>query len=273
VLLYCFFAFRDKKYTFQVLNVIFFNCMITFVYKRTKQFLCREIIMKKKLLAILMVTVLSVSMLTACGSKDDSSSESSKSAASEESTDESSDAVSDEYFAKLQEAYAALTDEYNQVVDIYNSDEIAANADIEDTLAQAKDVMEQMGEIDQSNLSQADAETLMDVMVDLEEALNLLIQGMEVAEDPNATASAEEIQTLQDNYALLVQAYDLVVDAYNDDSVAQSDDIEAALAEVMSVTEQMGELETDSLTSQDCSDLNGAIVDLANTLQIILDNM
>lgn len=229
--------------------------------------------MKKKILAILMVTILSMSMLTACGSSDSDSEETTKATASESTSESSGDMVSDEYFANLQEAYAALAEEYNEVVDIYNSDEIAANEDIESTLAQAKDLMEQMGEIDQSELTQADAEDLMQAMVDIEDALNLIIEGMELADNSGALASAEDIQTLQDNYALLVQAYDQVVDVYNDDSVAQNDDIEAALADVMSITQEMGEIETDTLTVKDCDDLNGAINDLAQTLKLILDNM
>lgn len=82
----------------------------------------------------------------------------------EEVSDASGDMVSDENFTILQENYELLTEVYNAVVDAYSSDEVEANAEIEDTLNEALEILEEMGTIEQETLTAADAEALNEAM-------------------------------------------------------------------------------------------------------------
>lgn len=86
--------------------------------------------------------------------------------------------VSDETFAALQENYSALADAYNAVAEAYNSDEIAADADIESTMNQAYEIIEQMGEISQDSITEADAQELVDAMVKILEVLEAVVNSM-----------------------------------------------------------------------------------------------
>lgn len=100
--------------------------------------------MKKKILAVVLAGVMAMSMLTACGG----SAETAETADVETTEDAASDeACSDETFATLQDNYAIMVDAYNQVKDLYESDEIAGDAEIEDLMNQAADVINEMGEI------------------------------------------------------------------------------------------------------------------------------
>ena len=85
--------------------------------------------------------------------------------------DGSGDMVSDENFAILQENYAALTEAYNAVVEVYSSDETEANADIENALNEAVEILEQMGTIEQESLTEADAQELNNAMMEILDAL------------------------------------------------------------------------------------------------------
>jgi len=86
--------------------------------------------------------------------------------------------VSDETFAVLQENYAALTEAYNAVAELYNDDSIEANADVENALNQAYDIIEKMGTIEQTSITEADAEALNDAMVVILEVLDAAIDAM-----------------------------------------------------------------------------------------------
>lgn len=78
---------------------------------------------------------------------------------------ESSEGCSEESFAALQEAYGYLVEEYDMIVDEYNNnDSIPQNDDLESYLADAKNLIEEMGEIDRASISEADAESLAESM-------------------------------------------------------------------------------------------------------------
>ena len=65
----------------------------------------------------------------------------------------------------LQDNFAALTDVYNEVVDLYNNDGIEPDGEIEDLLNQAKDVIEEMGELDENDFNdESEMEQLNDSM-------------------------------------------------------------------------------------------------------------
>ena len=131
--------------------------------------------MKKKILAVVLAGVMAMSMLTACGG----SAETTETADVETTEDAASDeACSDETFATLQDNYAVMVDAYNQVKDLYESDEIAGDAEIEDLMNQAADVINEMGEISQDTITELDAETLNDTMLTLLDVLDAVVDAM-----------------------------------------------------------------------------------------------
>ena len=110
--------------------------------------------MKKKILAVVLAGVMAMSMLTACGGSAETA-ETTETADVETTEDAASDeACSDETFATLQDNYAVMVDAYNQVKDLYESDEIAGDAEIEDLMNQAADVINEMGEISQDTITE-----------------------------------------------------------------------------------------------------------------------
>ena len=91
-----------------------------------------------------------MSMLTACGggSEEASTDTAAEEVAEDTAEDSAADGMcSDETFSALQDNYASMVEAYNAVKDLYESDEIEADASIEDTMNQAADVINEMGEI------------------------------------------------------------------------------------------------------------------------------
>ena len=136
--------------------------------------------MKKKLMALVMAGVMSVAVLAGCGNNAEAPAAGTE-AASGELT-----------FADLQSNYALLQDAYQQVEDLYMNDGIAQSDDIEALLAEAKDVIDQMGEITEDQLpSQADMKSINDSMVSLVDSLGKIVDGMEVVDNSGAEAETE----------------------------------------------------------------------------------
>ena len=215
--------------------------------------------MKKKILAVVLAGVMAMSMLTACGGSAETA-ETTETADVETTEDAASDeACSDETFATLQDNYAVMVDAYNQVKDLYESDEIAGDAEIEDLMNQAADVINEMGEISQDAITEADAETL------------------EVNGDGESTAdeacSDETFAALQDNYATLTDVYNTVYDAYMSDEIEQNDEIENALAQTADIMNEMGEISQDAITELDAETLNDTMLTLLDVLDAVVDAM
>ena len=92
--------------------------------------------------------------------------------------DGAAEAVSDESFTALQEAYAQMVELYNAVIDVYSSDEIEADEDVNNLLSQAKDLIEQIGEVDRAGMTETDALDLVNVMTDIVDGLVALGDAM-----------------------------------------------------------------------------------------------
>ncbi|MDO5575178.1 MAG: hypothetical protein Q4G60_14500 [bacterium] len=230
--------------------------------------------MKKKILAVVLTAAMSAMVLTACGG-DKAAEAPVEEAAVEETADAGSDEmVSDETFATLQDNYATMTEAYNSVADLYSSDEVAADADIEATMNQAADVINQMGEITQDTLTEADAEQLNSAMVDILDGLSMIVDGMSAADaGSDEMVSDETFATLQDNYAATVEAYNAVAELYSADEIAADADIEATMTQAADVINQMGEITQDTLTEADAEQLNSAMGDILDGLSMIVDGM
>ncbi len=138
--------------------------------------------MKKKLLAMVVAGVMSMSVLAGCGGEAEApAADNTEAAASGEIT-----------FADLQSNYAELSGLYDQVEELYMNDGIAQDDNIESLLAQAKDVIDQMGEITEDQLpSQADMKSINDSMISLADSLGKIVDGMEVVDNSEAEVETE----------------------------------------------------------------------------------
>lgn len=239
--------------------------------------------MKRKLAAIVLSAVMVMGTLTGCGGSSEPAEAAVEETAEETTEDAAEDTaeaadgmVTDETWATLQDNYAAMVDAYNAVVELYNSDEVAADADIEDVLTQAEDVINQMGDIDQTQVAEADAETLNGAMMDILDALSLLVDGMDAAEGTTGSdevVSDETWATLQENYSAMTDAYNAVVELYNSDDVAADADVEDALKEAEAIITEMGDIDQTQVTEADAETLNGAMENILDGLNTVVDNM
>lgn len=236
--------------------------------------------MKKKFLAMIMAGVMAAALLTACGggSEETAAEDTAVEETAEDTadTEDAGDMVSDETFEILQDNYATMVEAYNAVAELYSSDEIAADADIEDTMNKAADVINQMGEITQDSMTEADAEDLNSAMVDILDALSMLVDGMQEADGAEAADGAVSDETfaiLQDNFKTLSDAYDIVADYYMSDEVEADADIEDILNQTADVINEMGEISQDTITEEDAVTLNDTMMSLMDSLQIIVDAM
>ena len=233
--------------------------------------------MKRKLAAIVLSAVMVMGTLTGCGGSSEPAEAAVEETAEETTEDAAADGmVTDETWSALQDNYAAMVDAYNAVVELYNSDEVAADADIEDVLTQAEDVINQMGDIDQTQVAEADAETLNSTMVDILDALSLLVDGMDAAEGTTGSDEAvsdETWATLQENYSAMTDADNAVVELYNSDDVAADADVEDALKEAEAIITEMGDIDQTQVTEADAETLNGAMENILDGLNTVVDNM
>lgn len=241
--------------------------------------------MKKKILSTILAVTTAVSLLTACGA--DNSRETTSSAettapvetsapakeeAPVEEAEPEADAqmVSDETFAELQENFQLMSDCYDAVLDLYSSDEIAANADIEEAMIMAAEVIDEMGEITQDSITEEDAETLNQAMLDILNGLSDLVDGMEIADGAQGEmVSDETFAILQENYQSLTEVYNAVAEAYNSDEVEANAEIENLMTEAAAVLEEMGNVEQSSLTEADAEEFNEAMFSMLEGLQEI----
>lgn len=178
--------------------------------------------------------------------------------------------VSDETFAELQENFQLMSECYDAVLDLYSSDEIAANADIEEAMLLAAEVIDEMGEITQDSITEEDAETLNQAMVDILDGLSDLVDGMEIADGAEGDmVSDETFAILQENYQTLTEVYNAVAEAYNSDEVEANAEIEDLMTQAAATLEEMGNIEQESLTEADAVEFNEAMQSMLEGLQVI----
>lgn len=156
--------------------------------------------MKKNVVAILVCGMLAISTLAGCGNKaeapaapaetateekTETPAEEKTEAPAEADTDAAADeACSDETFAQLQDIYAALVEAHDATVEAYNSDEIAADPEIEDALKESEDLIAQVGEISQDDITEADALEVVDAMLAINDIFAACLDQMQpVADD------------------------------------------------------------------------------------------
>ena len=171
-----------------------------------------------------------------------------------------------------------MVDAYNAVKEAYESDEVAADADIEDAMNQAADVINQMGEIDLASITDQDAYDLNEAIGQILDALSMVVDGMQPADGAEAAdagegCSDETFAALQDNYATLVDAYNIVSEAYQSDEIEADASIEDALNQTADIINEMGSIDQSTIDESDAETLNGTIVDLLDVLGAVADAM
>lgn len=145
--------------------------------------------MRKNLLAVLLSAVMVAAMLTGCGDATEAPAETAteateevKEEATEEVATEEAAGCSDEVFAALQEDYAMLVECRDQAAEIYNDEAIAENPDITALFNETDEIVAEMGEITQDQITDEDAIELENAMCDLIDTYATLVDGMEIAE-------------------------------------------------------------------------------------------
>ena len=82
------------------------------------------------------------------------------------------------------------------------------------------------------------------------------------------------IRTLQNNFNELQDAYNMVVDLYNNDDIDQDDDVEELLNEAKDLIEEIGEIDENDFADEDeMEELNDTMVTILDALSGIVDSM
>lgn len=242
----------------------------------------------------MLTAAMAASMLTACGGSKDAPAASAPAAESpapvedtetevqEDTTDTGSDEtetdmVSDENYEILQENYALISDYAAEVREIYSSDEIAANPDIEEVILQTEDIIAQMGELEQADITAEDAQELNDAMELIIETYDNLLAGMEPADDSSSADGSEMVSDetfaeLSAAYDDLTEIYNMVATAYNDSGL-EVEEVKTAMDQAYDLLEQMGGITQDTITEADAEVLAKSMVEMANGLQMIAEGL
>ena len=180
-------------------------------------------------------------------------------------------------FADLQDNYALLSDLYDKVEAAYMDNSIAQSDEVEANLTEAKDLIDQMGELTEADFAdEKDLLEMNDAIYNMCEALGAIVDKMEAA--PAEEAPAEEapaegsitFEDLQDAYVELVDDYNTIKDAAESGAVTLNDDQTAAMNEAADLINELGDLNEADFTSQEDIDTIGAsIVSIDDSLATI----
>jgi len=177
-------------------------------------------------------------------------------------------------FADLQDNYALLSDLYDQVEAAYMDNSIAQSDEVEANLTEAKDLIDQMGELTEADFAdEKDLLEMNDAIYNMCEALGAIVDKMEAApaeEAPAETSESITFEDLQNAYAELVDDYNTIKDAAESGAVTLDDDQTAAMNEAADLINELGDLNEADFTSQEDIDTIGAsIVSIDDSLATI----
>ena len=177
-------------------------------------------------------------------------------------------------FADLQDNYAILSDLYDTVEAAYMDESIAQSDDVEANLTEAKELIDQMGELTEADFAdEKDLLEMNDAIYNMCEALGAIVDQMEEAPaEAEAPAESEEITfaDLQDAYTELVDDYNTVKDAVEAGVVTPDEDQLAAINEAADLINELGDIEESDFASQeDINTVGASIVTLDETLATI----
>lgn len=255
--------------------------------------------MKKKIVSMVLAVMMAASLTTACGGDNKKAADTSSTAKTQTATPAAStdtktetpapaakddtaaastdgETVSDEVFAQMQDCYDLMVQYYNAAVDLYSDDAVAASEEVNDVMSQAKEIIEEMGEITQDSLTPDDAVELIDAMEIIVDVLSETVDGMELTDDADAAdgemVSDETFATLQANYEDLTTVYNIIAEAYNN-GAEENADIVDTMNQAYEIIEQMGEITQDSITEADAEALINSMVEIVEVLAVVADAM
>ncbi|MBQ7265025.1 MAG: hypothetical protein IJS61_02915 [Firmicutes bacterium] len=182
-------------------------------------------------------------------------------------------------FADLQNNYALLSDLYDKVETAYMDKSIAQSDEVEANLTEAKDLIDQMGELKETDFAnEKDLLEMNDAIYEICEALGAIVDKMEespVEEAPVEEAPSEESESitfedLQNAYVKLVDDYNAIKDAVDSGAVTLDEEQTDAMNKAADLINELGELNENDFTSQEDIDTIGAsIVSIDEGLSVI----
>ena len=155
--------------------------------------------MRKKLLVLFAAGVMATSLLAGCSCSSSTTSNENGTTTTTQKTDSNGTTTTtttttttsktpvkpqgDLTFADLQTNYGILVDCYNEVEKLYMDKQIQQDDQVENLLAESKKVIEEMGQLQESDFkSQEDYQKMNDSMVTMIEALGKIVDSMQVAQ-------------------------------------------------------------------------------------------
>ena len=155
--------------------------------------------MRKKLLVLFAAGVMATSLLAGCSCSSSTTSNENGTTTTTQKTDSNGTTTTtttttttsktpvkpqgDLTFADLQTNYGILVECYNEVEKLYMDKQIQQDDQVENLLAESKKVIEEMGQLQESDFkSQEDYQKMNDSMVTMIEALGKIVDSMQVAQ-------------------------------------------------------------------------------------------
>lgn len=155
--------------------------------------------MRKKLLVLFAAGVMATSLLAGCSCSSSTTSNENGTTTTTQKTDSNGTTTTtttttttsktpvkpqgDLTFADLQTNYGILVDCYNEVEKLYMDKQIQQDDQVENLLAESKKVIEEMGQLQESDFkSQEDYQKMNDSMVTMIESLGKIVDSMQVAQ-------------------------------------------------------------------------------------------
>lgn len=154
--------------------------------------------MRKKLLVLFAAGVMATSLLAGCSCSSSTTSNENGTTTTTQKTDSNGTTTTttttttsktpvkpqgDLTFADLQTNYGILVDCYNEVEKLYMDKQIQQDDQVENLLAESKKVIEEMGQLQESDFkSQEDYQKMNDSMVTMIEALGKIVDSMQVVQ-------------------------------------------------------------------------------------------
>lgn len=155
--------------------------------------------MRKKLLVLFAAGVMATSLLAGCSCSTSTTSNENGTTTTTQKTDSNGTTTTtttttttsktpvkpqgDLTFADLQTNYGILVECYNEVEKLYMDKQIQQDDQVENLLAESKKVIEEMGQLQESDFkSQEDYQKMNDSMVTMIESLGKIVDSMQVAQ-------------------------------------------------------------------------------------------
>ncbi|MBQ9604490.1 MAG: hypothetical protein IJR45_03655 [Firmicutes bacterium] len=146
-------------------------------------------------------------------------------------------------FSELDGNYLILKDSYETVKNAYESSSVQADAEIENSISQAADVLNNIGELKKEDYaSQGMMESANRDILNAQSALDSAAEKMQTS---TASVSFEQIK---ENYDKMVAAYNTVS---NIAAEKQSGETKAVLEEAKALISQIGEISPEKFKTQD----------------------